>query len=165
VLSEDQVAIAYEKYGHLVLRRCRIILRNQAQAEDALQDVYLRLMKYGDAFANTDAPVRWLYRVAERVCFDTLRRNKKQPTPIEDETMLLLTSADCSKTFSDREVIIRFFRRFDEKTRTVALLYFVDGLAQDAIARETGWSRQTVNKKIGQLREHALKLKASAGLQ
>ena len=73
-MTEEEVADAYRRYGSLVLRRCRRILRDDAAGEDALQEVFVRLMRYGDAFHQAESKVLWLYRVADRCCFDLLAR-------------------------------------------------------------------------------------------
>jgi DNA-directed RNA polymerase specialized sigma24 family protein len=53
---------AYRQYGFLVLRRCRRILRDEAAGEDALQEVFVRLMRYGRAFQKAESKVLWLSR-------------------------------------------------------------------------------------------------------
>ena len=38
----------YLRYGPLVLRRCRTLLRNDAKAQDAMQDVFVNLLRHGE---------------------------------------------------------------------------------------------------------------------
>lgn len=56
-MTEDELTRASLTYGHLVLRRCRRLLRDCASAEDAAQETFLRLWRHGDAFALTDSKV------------------------------------------------------------------------------------------------------------
>src|SRR5438105_4321088 len=83
-MTESEVAEAYRRFGHLVLARCRRILRDDAGAEDALQEVLVRLWRYGDGFRAADSKVAWLYRVAERVCFDQLSRRRARAESVLD---------------------------------------------------------------------------------
>src|SRR5258708_12668963 len=84
-MTHDEVAEAYRQYGHLVLRRCRRILRGDGGAEDALQEVFVRLWRYGEAFAAAESKVLWLYRVADRCCFDHLSsRRARAWVPLGD---------------------------------------------------------------------------------
>ena len=46
-LNNAEVADVYRQYGHLLLRRCRLITRDDALAEDALQEAFVRVMRYG----------------------------------------------------------------------------------------------------------------------
>jgi RNA polymerase sigma-70 factor (ECF subfamily) len=164
-LTDRQVSEAYKMYGHLVVRRCRIILRDEALAEDALHEVFVRVIKYGHKLAEVDDPVRWLYRVAERVCFDMLRRRKNRPEekPACEERTRSDTS-DPQETCSDREALIKFLDRFGDRTKRLILLYYVDGLSQKLVAEELGWSRQTVNKKLAEVQVRAGALRKSLGI-
>jgi RNA polymerase sigma-70 factor, ECF subfamily len=47
-----------------------------------------------------------------------------------------------------RELSAQLLRRFDEETRTIAVLSLVDGLGRDEVAEVMGLSRKTVGKKL-----------------
>ena len=64
-LSNSEVARVYRRYGHLMLRRCRVVLRDETLADDALQEAVIKLMRYGAELQQVDAKLRWLYRVTE----------------------------------------------------------------------------------------------------
>ena len=155
----ELVAQAYRQYGHLVLQRCRVLLRNNDQASDAMQDVFVRLMRYGSNFQSSESPVRWLYRVADRVCFDMMRGNKKSPYSLGEWVDTIADSTDLAARHTEADTVLRFLARFDDKTRQVAVLYFLDGLSQEEVAQELGWSRQTIHKKIQNIRAEAEVLK------
>ncbi|MGZ3438888.1 MAG: RNA polymerase sigma factor [Polyangia bacterium] len=152
-MTETETAAAFERYGALVLRRCRRILRNEAAAEDVLQEVFVRVMRHGSAFTAADSKLAWLYRVADNCCFDQLRRQRHSPPEPEPTTS--------QPALEDRDVVLRFLGRFDERVQRVAVLHYLDGMTQDEIARATGWSRQTVFNKLSFIRERAEALKKS----
>src|SRR5262245_59002069 len=86
VMEAGEVAEAYRRYARPVLRRCRRILRNQHAAEDAMQEVFLRLWRYGGSFRLAGHKLGWLYRVAERCCYNELRRrNNRRELSVDDE--------------------------------------------------------------------------------
>jgi DNA-binding transcriptional regulator LsrR (DeoR family) len=58
-------------------------------------------------------------------------------------------------------VVLRFLDRFDDRLKQVAVLHYLDEMTQEDIAVATGWSRQTVFKKIAFLRERAASLRAN----
>src|SRR5262245_35863165 len=72
-MTHEEIEHAYRQYGHLVLRRCQRILRGAPAAEDVLQEVFVRLWRYGDAYRAAESKLPWLYRVADRCCFDHLQ--------------------------------------------------------------------------------------------
>ena len=60
-----------------VLSVCRNYLKNEAEAEEATQDVFATIWKKGNQFSQKDAKVTtWLYSVTRNRCIDILRRRK-----------------------------------------------------------------------------------------
>jgi len=156
-MTQDELADAYRRFGPLVAQRCRAIVRDDALAEDALQNVFMRLWRYESSFAEAESKLGWLYRVADRCCFDLLaRRRTRKETSLSD----LPERQRADASVEDRELVLRFLGRFDERTQQVAVLHYLDGLPQEEIARATGWSRQTVWKKLTLLRDSAARLRA-----
>ena len=162
-MTHDEVEQAYRRYGHLVLRRCQRILRGDGAAEDMLQEVFVRLWRYGDAFAAVEAKLPWLYRVADRCCFDQLARSARGASPVDDAAGApdQTRGAGQAQALEDREIVLRFLDRFDDRLKQVAVLHYLDELSQEEIAAATGWSRQTVFKKLAFLRERAVRLRAT----
>lgn len=159
-MTEDEVAQAYRQYGFLVLRRCRRILRDQAAGEDALQEVFVRLMRYGHAFQRAESKVLWLYRVADRCCFDLLaRRNTRAEAPLGEAAEDLEPAGGGAQAIEDRDVVLRFLAHFDDRLKKVAVLHYLDEMTQEEIAAATGWSRQTIFKKLAVLRQRATVLR------
>lgn len=161
-MTYDEVGDAYRRYGHLVLRRCQRILRDDAAADDALQEVFLRLWRWGDAFRQAESKVSWLYRVADRCCFDHMHRRRTRPEePYEhDQDIVATGGGNYTQALEDRQIVMRFLERFDDRVKQIAVLYCLDELTQDEIAEATGLSRQTISKKLGFLRERASQLRA-----
>lgn len=158
-MTHDEIADAYRQYGHLVLRRCKRILRREDAAEDALQEVFVRLWRYGDAYRVAESKVAWLYRVSDRCCFDLLARYRARDETSFDASHLGAVEGD-ARAVEDREIVLMFLERFDDRLKEVAVLHYLDEMTQEEIAEATGWSRQTVVKKLAILAERAHKLRA-----
>jgi RNA polymerase sigma-70 factor (ECF subfamily) len=158
-MTQKDVAEAYRRYGSLVLRRCRRILRDDAAGDDALQEVFVRLMRYGRAFENAESKVLWLYRVADRCCFDALARRGARVAGALPERPEPLSSLGSADALEDRDVVIRFLANFDDRLKQVAVLHYLDEMTQEEIAAATGWSRQTIFKKLNFLRQRAAALR------
>lgn len=158
-LSPKRVGEVYEQKGIAVLRRCQLILRDDALAEDALQDVFESLARYGAEFEDREVPLAWLYRTAERCCFAKFNKKKKEPVPMREGSTYEPSSNNMLLSTEAVEIIDRFFYGLDPKLKQVALLYYVDGLTQERIAEQLNWSRRTVGTKIGKLRKRAERLR------
>ncbi len=71
----------------MVLRRCRALLRNDAKAQDAMQDVFVALLRHQDRLQD-EAPAALLLRVATNVCLNRLRTERRRPEDADDERIL-----------------------------------------------------------------------------
>jgi RNA polymerase sigma-70 factor (ECF subfamily) len=158
----EKIREAYETKGALVLRRCRIILQDEAAAEDVFQEVFIRLMRYGATLTSDEVPLSWLYRTAERCCFDRMRRYRREASIDPEKLSEMLAAPDIDQLAMSAEIIRKYLHKLDDKLKQVAILYYVDGLSQERIADALGWSRRTVGKKIAQLRKRAEKMKEIA---
>src|SRR6478735_11793475 len=76
-LSSAEAVALYRRYGPLLVRRARLLLRDLALADDAVQELMAVLLRRGGAVADAAAPYRWLCRALDRVCLDLLRRGKR----------------------------------------------------------------------------------------
>lgn len=156
-LRGDQVAEAYRRFGHLVARRCRHVLRDEVSAEDTTQEVFFRLLRYGESYEAADSKLLWLYRVADRCCFDALAR--PQMGDHEDLLEIEQTRSDSrsspGEVVGDREIVLKFLARFDDRLKQIAVHHYLDQMTQEEIALAVGWSRQTVVKKLAYLAERA----------
>jgi RNA polymerase sigma-70 factor (ECF subfamily) len=82
VASGDEAAIAelYDRFGALVFKASRQVLNSRAEAEDAAQEVFVRLWKTADRFDPRRARlVTWVMLIARRHLIDRLRRKVSRP--------------------------------------------------------------------------------------
>lgn len=165
VTTERQLAQVYDHYGHLVLRRCRSILRDDAEAQDAMHDVFVRAIRYERSFDGADSRLRWLYRAAERCCFDRLRQRRREVSVMPDDLARVAQDGLSESAGEARDVVIALLGRFEPKVQQVAVLYYLDGLKQEEIADQLGWSRRTVGKKLALLRRRAQALAEALAVQ
>ena len=68
----------YRKYSPMVLRRCRFMLRDEERALDAMQDVFVEVLRREKDLVHY-APSSLLYTIATNVCLNKIRRTKRRP--------------------------------------------------------------------------------------
>lgn len=79
VALDDRTALAalYDATNGKLFSVCLRVLKNRSEAEDALQDVYLRIWSKADRYAVTGhSPMTWLITVARNLSIDRLRARK-----------------------------------------------------------------------------------------
>jgi RNA polymerase sigma factor (sigma-70 family) len=142
----------YRRYGPMVLRRCRKLLRDPNQAWDAMQDTFVQVLRY-ERRLDAAAPSSLLYRIATNVCLNRLRTTKRRPED-KDETLLLeLASLDDGLARSGaRALLASVFGGESESTSAMAVMHWVDGMTLEEVAREVGMSVSGVRKRLRQVK-------------
>ncbi len=159
-LTNAEVTSLYERYGFFLRRRCRALLRSRSLADDALQETFLKLLRSGAGLRAADEPLRWLYRVADRTCFDHLRKRRNARTSsLEDVGDVLPPHPSIEPEM--RRAAIELLASLDDEDQSIAVMAFVDGMNQQEIADELGYSRMTIIKRIARLKERAQRRTAS----
>ena len=150
------VELLYQKYGPMVLRRCRRLLRDEDRAMDAMQDVFVRVLQRRDRLKAT-YPSSLLYRIATNVCLNRIR-DQRLDLPGDEKLIHIAGIEDLESRLDARAMLDRLFARHRDSTRTIAVLHFVDGLTLAEVAREVGMSVSGVRKRLRGLRESLEKL-------
>ncbi|MEL7370650.1 MAG: sigma-70 family RNA polymerase sigma factor [Myxococcota bacterium] len=158
-LTAEEVADIYERYGSLLLQRCRRILRDDALADDAMQEAFVNLIRYGAKFRAAEAKLRWLYRLTDRCCFGQLNRRRTLSERERGGELPEVSGVPVPHEARDR--VMRILGALNEMERKLAVLAYVDEFSQGEIGTETGWSRQTINKKLKAIRAKAQVLETS----
>ncbi|WNG37190.1 sigma-70 family RNA polymerase sigma factor [Archangium minus] len=165
-MDDAWLAQLYAQYGYLVHRRCLQLVRRPEDAEDALQETFLRAKRYG-APREGGATLAWLYTIAQRCCFDLMERSSREPPAEESQLAALEQRGEGSPEDADRRAMLGLaLRQLDGKTRTIGVLHFLDGYTQEEVATQTGYSRRTIGKKLQQFEDRIRQLwQARAGLK
>ena len=148
----------YQRYGPMVMRRCRQLLRDENEALDATQDVFVQVLRHRDRLEMTH-PTSLLYRIATNQCLNRIRdRRHHAETPGDDFLDRVAGLDDVEPRLEARSVLDRLFGRHQESTRTMAVLHFRDGMTLEEVAVEVGMSVSGVRKRLRGLRASLVEL-------
>jgi RNA polymerase sigma-70 factor (ECF subfamily) len=145
---------AYRQYGPLVLRRCRKLLRDEARALDAMQDVFVEVLRRHDTLTAT-APAALFMRVATNVCLNRLRTQRRRKEDPREDLLLDIAAAlpDEESRSVARRMLTRIFGDGTESTFEIAVMHYVDRMTLDEVAHEVGLSVSGVRKRLRTLRD------------
>jgi RNA polymerase sigma-70 factor, ECF subfamily len=148
----------YTRYGPMVLRRCRYMLRNEESAFDAMQDVFVQLLKKQELL-NNKAPSSLLYTMATNVCLNRIRSVKSRPELYDDSALLQIASMEDieGKTIT-QNFMESIFKDEKVSTRTIAVLHYVDKLTLEETADFVGLSVSGIRKRLRKLQKKGLTL-------
>jgi RNA polymerase sigma-70 factor (ECF subfamily) len=146
------VEALYETYGPMVLRRCRQLLKQESDALDATQDVFVQVLRRRDHL-TAEYPSSLLYRIATNLCLNRIRDRGRRPETVDDEIVHSVAVADETESrVAAASVLRRLFGGDQESTRTMAMLHYVNGMTLKEVADEVGMSVSGVRKRLRGLR-------------
>ncbi|MDE6005313.1 MAG: RNA polymerase sigma factor [Oscillospiraceae bacterium] len=135
------------QYGDMLYRICLLSLKNHADAEDAVQEVFLKYFTRAPEFNSENHRKAWLITVALNQC-KTMHRQKKRSIPTEPELLKI------SETVSqENHTILDALVQVPEKFRTVLILYYVEGYKIKEIAGLIGKSSSAVKMRLSKGRK------------
>ena len=138
------------------------ILESQQDAEDAVQELYLKLIKTPDKFSNIQDPAAYGITILRNICIDIIRRRERRRSEELHEYMIAdVDSPDKAATEKDKlRMLIHEIDRLPQKQSKVLKMRAIEGLEYDEISQRTGLSqvnirvlisiaRKTLKKNLG----------------
>ena len=154
---------AYERHGERVQRLCLRLLGRPADAEDAAQDVFLRLFERAGRFDGRARFSTWLHRLTVNLCLHRLERERlRRARPLAEDGGDLRDPGDeppetLTRTES-REHLQALLARLSPEHRTVLVLRELEGLAYAEIAAVLDVPEGTVMSRLARARESLVRL-------
>ena len=153
------------QHERAVLRTALRLLGRLDLAQDAAQEVFLRMHKYLPTFDGDRALGAWLYRVTTNVCHDLYRRRRGMTVvPIDDVDEPVATRAGVVDIEAGldldrrRKLVARALAMLPEKERAALVLRDIEGLTTAEVADILGSSETTVRSQISTGRVKVKKL-------
>src|ERR1035438_3723000 len=81
--EKELLETAVRDHARLVYRIAYSVLRNPADAEDATQEIFLRVLRYGKRIAGIHDQKAWLARIAWRVAVDRQKRSEEHTSELQ----------------------------------------------------------------------------------
>lgn len=124
----DDIETTINKYGDMLYRLCVLLLKNESDAEDAVQETIIKRYQKAPSFEDCEHEKAWLIRVATNQCRDILRFRARHPQ-IDDACL-----ANLSHNSSDTGVM-EALASVPEKFRLVLVLYYIEDYRIEDIAK------------------------------
>ncbi|MDR2102774.1 MAG: sigma-70 family RNA polymerase sigma factor [Treponema sp.] len=139
----------YEKYFPMVFRRCRFMLGDEEDALDAVQDVFVKLLRAKHKLHGR-FPSSLLYTIATNTCLNRIRGKKRRGETL-GENIEDLAPAYQDKGYEQAEarlLLEGILETEAESTRTVCFMYFFDGMTLKEVGEALGMSVSGVRKRL-----------------
>lgn len=128
----------YRRFGDRMKSIAWNHLGNVGDAEDAVQETFLKLHRAARTYTGEASFSTWLYRILINTCYDALRKRKRriEETPLDDTFTVRAASVDDTKRLALRKML----EGLPEQRRSVFVLFEIEGLSHAEIAHVLGIS-------------------------
>lgn len=110
------------------------IVQNKEDAEDILQETYIRVRLHADKYEDQGKPLAWIFTIARNLALMRLRDKKKSSYQDFDTLQIAIAHSDIEHA-EDRMVLTSAFRVLTEEERTIVLLHAASGFKHREIAQ------------------------------
>jgi len=168
--SSEMITALVAQYSATLYRVAYSVMRNAAEAEDAVQEAFLRVLKHREKLEEIHDLRVWLIRITWNVVLDKKRRNKTRPEndDIADYVRVLPSvdrGADDSLISSQEHTrILMLIDRLPHKEREALLLSAVQELSTVQIATVLGTTESSIRSRIFRARRELSALLEKEGV-
>ena len=153
-MGEIDVGLYYEKYAPMVFRRCMRLLRNEDEALDAAQDVFVALIR-GQERLRGRFPSSLLYTIATNTCLNRLRTRKRRGEAGDPEDLALGAPDPAFARVEAGMLMDALLETESASTQAICFMYHGDGMTLREIGEIMGMSISGVRKRLTGFGERA----------
>lgn len=151
-MTYEEFCNAWIPLGESLLNTAVGILDSRADAEDALQDLYIKLWRQRDTLDGVHNPGAYAARILKNLCIDRLRQ-QKHVTLLTPEFDICDASAPEVEDIEHVRMVAAAIRRLPESQRKVLEMRTLQGLSYDEISKLTGMSQLTLRVLLSRARK------------
>lgn len=147
--DNDALEVLLRRHERQVYGLAYRVLGNKADAEDAMQEVFLNVFRKVRTFKHDSAFGTWLHRLTVNACYDIGRKKARMPVPVED----VVTESGDRITASDATIVIEGALQQLSLDHSVAVTmrHLLD-MTYEQISEATGVPVGTVKSRIARAR-------------
>jgi len=148
IVTEQEFDRAVDTYGDTVKRILLLYCRNQADAEDCFQNVFMKLLLCRINFADGEHIKAWLIRVAMNEATDCNRKSWYRRVTLHSDAILPETEAPSEDALAALDAL----RSLPTKMRSVIYLHHCEGYSVEETAAILKIPAGTVKSRLNRAR-------------
>ena len=155
-------SLLYNRYASKIYAKCLSILRDEMLAEDATQEIFMKIFMNLSRFEEKAKFSTWIYSITYNYCIDYLRRKQKGDIFSED----IEKAADVQDDIPDETLLEMETKQLKQLLdqmptgdKTILLMKYQDDLSIKEIADALNKSESAVKMKLKRAKEKAQQLK------
>jgi RNA polymerase sigma-70 factor (ECF subfamily) len=145
--------VLYRRHAGRVLAVCLRLTADRSRAEEAVQDVFVRVWERLGTFRGESAFGSWLHRLAINTVLHTMRSDRRRTARVAPADDFQLDDvAAVAPHVAERIDLETAIARLPEQVRTVVVLHDIEGFTHEEIAAMTGVAAGTVRSQLSRAR-------------
>lgn len=155
-----------DRYQRMFVRKAVSILRNEDDANDAVQETFIRIYTGAKKFKMQDGASfsSWAYTILVNQCYTTYKKRNKHDLISLDFTPELVEVIpdqagieDLERRFT-KDHLLRLLSKLPAILRRVTELHFLEGMPQKQVAEQEGISNSVVRSRIHRAKKELTKM-------
>lgn len=143
----------YDRYAQIIFNLCVRILKEEAEAEDVLQEIFVQIWREAERFDPSRASVKtWLFTIARSRSLDRYRSRKTAKSRVDDGAEEGLEQLASGEDLQTATVMQRYVSnalgQLTKEQKTVLELSYYQGMTQEEIAARLGEPLGTIKSRI-----------------
>ncbi len=150
--EKSAVSSLYEETKTAVYGFALSILKNVSDAEDVLQDTYVRIWSAAESYNPLGKPMAWVLTITKNLAMSTLRERSKT-ADITEESWMTFEAKSSTTSTEDRLALNAAMQVLSGEERQIIILHAISGLKHIEIARILSIPLSTVLSKYSRARK------------
>uniref|UniRef100_UPI0040472EDB RNA polymerase sigma factor n=1 Tax=Paenibacillus sp. FSL H3-0469 TaxID=2954506 RepID=UPI0040472EDB len=146
------------EYERKIYTYCCYLLRSREEAEDAVQDIFVKVYQQLSRYEKRVSFSAWLYKVSYHHCMDQLRRRKRRNRLLSLYKLQLMTN---QQALPEESPVDQIFENLTSEERGLLILRVIEQYSFEEISMITGSSSAALRKKYERLRKKLIQQKAN----
>lgn len=143
----DLLGTLFTRYSDRVFGRCFQLVGDRHEADDLLQESFLRVLRYRASYKGTARFSTWLYRIATNVCLDHLKAKNREGSAVQ--RLVEMTDFTPPMDNDDRVDVLRVaFERLSAEKQELLVMARIRGFGYARLAESCGTSEGTIRVRV-----------------
>lgn len=158
--DREAFAIIIRAFERQIYTYCYYILKSREEAEDAVQDIFVKVYRELERYRKLESFSAWLYKVAYHHCLDQIRKRKRR------SRLLSLYKEQYPKAYSDPSdegPVQLLMGSLSAEESNLLILKVVEQYSFEEMGKIMGCNPATLRKKFERLRKKLVQQKMNEG--
>lgn len=145
-------SLLYSRYSTKVYSKCLTLLKDEALAQDAMQEIFTKIFLNLSRFGGKSKFSTWVYSITYNFCIDFIRKNKKRNNLFSDE---MEKTPDVIEEVEDHELLAmevkqlkQVLGRIPASDKAILLMKYQEEMSIRDIAVALGKTESAIKMKI-----------------